>query len=344
MHDVSETTPPLVTVCIPTIGRMQYLTRVFERLPEQTYPNVEVIILDNGSPLDAQLVIDAFAASHPNVHVLRSAVRVPMFVNFNRGVQAARGKYTAFFHDDDEYDPAFLARLVALMEAHPSAAFAGGNFDIMDGEGQLTRRRKLIPRTELWKGRRFIEEVMRRGLSPLSTPAILFRSDLLKVHGFDVALPMNWGDFPILMRLAERGDVAVHEDPLFRWRVHGANSSNIPSSDAVPLRTRLLLDYCDEFAARHPAETRFTATIRAHAARTHLKGLLWGWISAGTEDDALRCRQLLAGTGAGRWLSSLLNTLEVAGLSGSRRIALVGPLRSLTQRVLAWRGLLRTGA
>ena len=45
---------PLVTVCVPTIGRAAYLRQTLESLAEQTYQNYEVLVLDNASPDDAR--------------------------------------------------------------------------------------------------------------------------------------------------------------------------------------------------------------------------------------------------------------------------------------------------
>ncbi|HIO22188.1 MAG TPA: glycosyltransferase family 2 protein, partial [Nitrospirales bacterium] len=243
---------PLVSICVPTIGRLEYLSATLQSLREQTYENYEVIVLDNASGPEAQSLLTEFVANHSNAQILRVNERLPMFTNFNRGIRAAVGEYVVFFHDDDHYDPRFLEAHVAVLEANPQAAFAGSNWNMINGEGQLTVRRRLIKRTGTWNGRDFIERLVRRGRSELATPALVFRREVVKTRGFDERCPIHWGDFTILMRIAEQWDVAVVADPLFSWREHEQNSSKMPFSQSIPLRTHVLHDYCSEYAVRHP--------------------------------------------------------------------------------------------
>src|SRR2546425_4829090 len=133
------------------------------------------MVLDSASPAEAQAVLAEFASSTPNVRILRVDTRVPMFANFNRGVRAGRGEYIVFFHDDDRYEPVFLEKHVAMLEANPRAGFAGGNFDVIDAEGRCIVRRRQIERTGTWSGRYFIERLFRRGRGDLQTPGLIFR-------------------------------------------------------------------------------------------------------------------------------------------------------------------------
>jgi glycosyltransferase involved in cell wall biosynthesis len=329
---------PLVSVCFPTTGRMTYLSRALAALEAQTYPRVETLVLDNASEGEAPAVLREFAGRRADTRILRVETRVPMFANFNRGIQAARGTYVVFFHDDDEYSPEFLERMVSLLERYPNAAFAGGNYDVIDDAGLVSRSNRLIARTERWTGRRFITELVRRGRSPISTPGIVFRRDALAIEGFDPGLPMNWGDFTMLMRLAERGDVVMDAQPMYSWRVHGANASNVAFGESIPLRTEVFSRYRAEYAARHPEDGAFVAWLGRAIRRAHVKGLVWGWLSAPHEDDAVACRRLLGRSSwMGRVLSLLLAVPEHLGLSLARRRALVPAIRRLAARGTALR-------
>jgi glycosyltransferase involved in cell wall biosynthesis len=311
---VSALPRPLVTVCIPTTGRLPWLRQAIAGAFAQAYAPIEVIVLDNASGEEAQAALRDAMRAHPGLRVLRSGERLPMFANFNRGIGAAAGEYLAFFHDDDEYDPRFLARHVALLEAHPTATFAAGNFDVIAADGRLLRRYQAIRETGLWSGRRLMEWILARGQSPFSTPGITFRRSALGAAGFDESLPMNWGDFTILMRLAERGDVAVVAEPLMRWRVHGGNASLVRAADAIPLRTAVLARYLEEFAARHPAEGATIARYRSLLARSHARGLLRGWFSASSLADARASRHRLRHTRLG-WITPPLAALEAVGVA-----------------------------
>ena len=317
---------PLVSICVPTIGRVEYLSAVLQSLREQTYENYEVIVLDNASGPEAQSVLTEFAANNSNARILRVNERVPMFANFNRGIRAAVGEYVVFFHDDDHYDPRFLDAHVAVLEANPQAAFAGSNWNMINGEGRLTVRRRLIKKTGTWSGRDFIERLVRRGRSELATPALVFRREVVKTSGFDERCPIHWGDFTILMRIAEQWDVAVVAEPLFSWRSHEQNSSRMAFSQSIPLRTSVLRDYCSEYAVRHPEDLEFLNRLKRLVARGHNRGLLWGWLVASNDAESRACRRLLEEASCPTTVG-LLRLLESVGLTVTCRRSLVPAAR-----------------
>tara|TARA_B100000586_G_scaffold236603_1_gene187499 strand:- start:431 stop:1204 length:774 start_codon:yes stop_codon:yes gene_type:complete len=249
-----------------------------------------------------------------------------MFENFNRGIRAAVGEYVVFFHDDDHYDPRFLDAHVAVLEANPQAAFAGSNWNMIDGEGRLTVRRRLIKKTGTWSGRNFIERLVRRGRSELATPALVFRREVVKASGFDERCPIHWGDFTILMRIAEQWDVAVVAESLFSWRSHEQNSSRMAFSQSIPLRTSVLRDYCSEYALRHPEDLEFINRLISLVDRGHSRGLLWGWLVASNDAESRMCRRLLEEASCPMTVG-LLRLLESVGLTVTSRRSLVPAAR-----------------
>lgn len=329
----SGVTVPLVTICVPTIGRTRYLDAALKSIREQTYQNYEVLILDNASGPQAQDILARFAADTPHVRILRVDERVPMFANFNRGIRAALGDYIVFFHDDDLYQPAFIATHVAALEANPRAAFAAGNYDVIDDKGRRTGRRHGIAKTETWAGRDLIESLFRRGRSELSTPGLVFRRAALAAFEFDETLPVNWGDFTVLMRMAEQWDVAVVTDALYSWRVHGQNSSSIAISEAVFIRVRVMLDYCAEYASRHPDDRAFVSRLQRHVRRSTFRGLLWGWLAAPDAREAGACRRLLESPHPAT--ARVLGFLELAGVTVERRRVLLPAVRGVARLLRA---------
>lgn len=107
----------LISVIIPVYKVEAYLTACVESVLAQTYRNIEVILIDDGSPDQCPQMCDEFAAKDSRIRVIHkengglSSAR-------NAGIDAARGKYLAFIDSDDLWTPLFLERLhSALMEA-----------------------------------------------------------------------------------------------------------------------------------------------------------------------------------------------------------------------------------
>lgn len=302
---------PLVSVLIPTIGRTDYLKETLACVDVQTYPHLEVLILENASPPEARHLLEEYCERNPRARVLRSDERLAMFANFNRGIRAARGHFIIFFHDDDVYLPDCIEREVKALQMMPTASFVGSNCYVIDHTGQVTGTRNFIRETRLIPGRRYTRSLMARGLGIMPTQGIMYRHSALLQHDFDENLSVHWGDFIMQMRMAETADVAVLSDPLWQMRVHaGSTSSSIALSKAVPLRSHLMREYCTEFAARWPDQQPFVADLKRKIQRSHRFGLLWGWVIAPDHAEAEACLGALDETPLDRGLRYLCRRAE----------------------------------
>lgn len=320
-------TRPLVTVCVPTIGREAMLVETLASLRRQTYPNLEILLLDNASPEPARQILGRFAEEDPRARILRSERRLPMFENFNRGIHAATGDFVVFFFDDDVYLPGFVERELEMLTAHPTAGFVGSNYFLIDAAGRVTDRRRLVKKTGVVPGRDYIRGLVWRGRNVIGTPGIMYRRELIADRPFDETLSIHFGDFVMLMRMAEVADVALIATPLLKIRMHDqAASSSLPPSQAVPLRTRMLADYIADFARSRPDDGAFVASLERGLKRSHLVGLLLGWVAAGDDAEAERCLGELRSLPSGGRLTASLRALDRLGLSAQRRQAVLAPL------------------
>lgn len=303
------------------------LHEVLKSIELQTYGNYEVLVLDNASPEDAREILRSFAENDARVRILRTDQRIPMFTNFNRGIRAASGEYVVFFHDDDIYLPNFIVKQLDMLQKNPSAGFVGSNYHLIDEAGHVIRRRELIVRTEVVSGRRFISSLVKRGRNIMPTPGIMYRRSVLESYGFDENLPIHWGDFVLLMRMAETCDVALIAEPLVHIRMHSdQGTSSIPLSEQIPLRTDVMRNYCTEYAMRRPDDKAFVRSLERQLSRSHRVGLLWGWMLAPGESEAAACLRELSKAQGNAKLVSILRRTSRLGLSPGRRRAFFAPL------------------
>jgi glycosyltransferase involved in cell wall biosynthesis len=111
---------PLVSVVVPTYDRPERLRRAVESVREQTYGNVELIVVDDCSPTPAEQVLSNFDIEGLGVRYIRHAENRGANAARNNGIEAASGEFVAFLDDDDEWDPTKLERQVtAFTEAGP---------------------------------------------------------------------------------------------------------------------------------------------------------------------------------------------------------------------------------
>jgi glycosyltransferase involved in cell wall biosynthesis len=299
---------------------MGTLEATLRSLARQSYSECEILLLDNAAPPEAHEVLDAFVRSDPRARALTSATRLSMFDNFQRGVDAAKGKYVAFFHDDDVYGDDFVARHVAFLEARPTAAFSGCNCTLIDGEGRTIAKRDLVRRTELWDGWRYIAALFALGDNVFPMQSIMFRRSLLEGDTFDPARGVHYSDYFILMRMAEQHDVGLIGERLFELRVHDDQASaRLAGEQALQLRTRLFYEYCGELASRWPARAAQIDRLRLRVRSARRSAAVWMWITANNADRAAAAKAALDGPGLDRWLRRGLSLADRSGASRAIR-------------------------
>ena len=100
----------LISVVIPVYRVVQYLRRCVDSVLAQTYTQIEVILVDDGSPDGCPAICDAYAREDGRVRVIHQK-NAGLSGARNRGIEAAEGEWLAFVDSDDYLAPEFLERL-----------------------------------------------------------------------------------------------------------------------------------------------------------------------------------------------------------------------------------------
>lgn len=108
---------PLVSIITVNYDHPEVTCALLASLRKVTYPNLEIIVVDNASPNDDPGIIPA---SFPEVVFIKSAVNLGFAGGNNLAVRQARGKYVLFLNNDTEVDSGFMEPLVAKLESDTS--------------------------------------------------------------------------------------------------------------------------------------------------------------------------------------------------------------------------------
>ncbi len=100
----------LISVIIPVYKVEAYLKRCVDSVLAQTYPNVEILLVDDGSPDDCPRLCDEYAARHQNIRVIHQENKGLSGAR-NTGISHAKGEYLAFVDSDDLISPYYLESL-----------------------------------------------------------------------------------------------------------------------------------------------------------------------------------------------------------------------------------------
>ncbi len=105
---------PLISVIIPVFKTERYLERCVESVRNQTYQNLEIILIDDGSPDHCGVMCDAYAQQDARIRVIHQENAGQASAR-NRGLDIAKGEYIGFVDSDDYIDTGMYYSLYALL-------------------------------------------------------------------------------------------------------------------------------------------------------------------------------------------------------------------------------------
>jgi glycosyltransferase involved in cell wall biosynthesis len=117
---------PVVSIILPTWNRSRFLAQAFASIRAQTWPEWELVIVDDGSTDDTRATVERLRPEMPrDVHYVYQANRGPAAAR-DVGLDHAQGELVAFFDSDDVWLPHHLADCVAALEANPEVHWVYG--------------------------------------------------------------------------------------------------------------------------------------------------------------------------------------------------------------------------
>lgn len=228
---------PMVSVIIPNYNYAHYLRQAVESVLAQTYPRVEVVVVDDGSTDNSREVLAEYAANIRCVHQPNRGVAAAR----NQGARISSGDYLAFLDADDYWLPAKLERQIEMYRQDPELGLTHcGVEEFNERVGEFRQRTEGLAG---WVARElllFERPVILGGGSALMVPRRLFD----EIGGFDERLSTS-ADWEFCYRMAMRWRVGFVSAVLVKYRLHGKNMHG----DVSAMERDMLLGYEKAFAA-----------------------------------------------------------------------------------------------
>lgn len=124
----------LVTVVVPIYNVEQYLDRCIESIVNQTYTNLEIILVDDGSPDNCPAICDAWVNRDKRIKVVHKS-NAGLGMARNTGIENANGDYVFFFDSDDYVDKTIVEKCLQSAQKNGSDAVIYGRNEIF-GDGR----------------------------------------------------------------------------------------------------------------------------------------------------------------------------------------------------------------
>ncbi len=219
-----------VDVAVPSYGYGRYLAQCVRSVLQQQVP-LRVLVLDDCSLDDTDVVGAALAAEDPRVTFVRHEQNRGHIATFNEGVAWATGDYMLLLSADDYLLPHALERAVAMLDAHPEMSLCVGQARVLLADGGTREVRVDLGQgpagDRVLDGREFIQMLVDAGgaNTVVAGTAVVRTRWLRELGGYREDMP-HTGDLEMWMRLAAHGSVGIIDAPQAAYRRHAANMSD----------------------------------------------------------------------------------------------------------------------
>lgn len=267
----------LISMIVPVYNAGQYIVPCLESLTSQTYQNIEIILVDDGSTDDSLRICNEYAAKNPCIRVLHqenqgvSAAR-------NAGLSCAKGEYVAFVDADDYVKPDYLEILAADANAHSADIVCCNFIEILNGRQVHLNTDKVLSARMIRSRAELVSDfIIGKEAYGTCVWAKLIRTDLAKKVTFR---PLKFGeDTEYMFRLfllSPSVYLDMYQGYYYIRNESSATMKNDEKSvsrcmDELKLAEQLMALVPEDCADSYPGfYNRYVATIHALAAATVL--------------------------------------------------------------------------
>lgn len=266
---------PLISIVIPTFNQSRFIAKTIQSVFEQTYPNYELIIVNDGSTDDTDAILSRFGSDLQIIKQQNQGLASAR----NTGLQRSSGEYILFLDSDDILLPRALEQWLSFLINKPEYGAVYSAWQQIDPHGSI------VGEVHPQRDGLLLNAILRREIFFFSSMTLIRRSSLEQVGPYNPQL--RWSeDSDMWLRLSLAGcRFGYIDQPLTQYRVHtssmtaGVNAAQIAawmkaldhffSSPGLPSEISAMRD---EACAILHFETagRYFRTYAIHEAQHHL--------------------------------------------------------------------------
>ncbi len=217
---------PLVTVLMPVYNAEKYLKPAIESILNQTYQNLEILIINDGSTDNSEQIILSY--DDPRIRYIKQK-NVGVGETLRRGVDLAKGYLIRRMDADDVTTSDSIETQVNFLLRHPDVGMVAAQQCHITENGKIAKH-KTIPRPEWFNGKKYrilqFEDFQVDKTPPVVHGTAMFYRQL----ALDVGNYRPWfrvaEDYDLWLRIMERKKIAVLNKCLYNLRIHGSSATS----------------------------------------------------------------------------------------------------------------------
>jgi glycosyltransferase involved in cell wall biosynthesis len=219
---------PLVSVIVPNYNYAQYLSMRIDSILNQTFQDFEIILLDDCSTDNSREIIEQYR-NNPKVSqiVINNSNTGKPFIQWERGLQLAKGKYAWIAEADDLAEPTFLEKAITAIQADSDITVVKTMSHLIDSKGDSSPHKPFesyLPdgKTYIYDGIEYIQHNLIHWNHCYNASMILFKVDTWRNLPDRLYMNMRYvGDWLFWGMMIRDHKIAAIHDKLSRFRLHG---------------------------------------------------------------------------------------------------------------------------
>jgi glycosyltransferase involved in cell wall biosynthesis len=211
----TNVTQPKISVCVCTFNRASMLSQAIDSIIFQTYRNLEIIVIDDGSTDTTQKIMDEYTRRDVRIVYMRNTVNIGINATRNIALEHCTGEYIAVLDSDDYWImPDKLALQMQFLSTNPDVSIVGTGAQAVDAQGRATGTIE-APTHNL------SENILLK--NPLTHSSVLYKKSSFP-RGYETRF-MIWEDYATWLSLNPAEKIANIPTITTAYRIHGGNIS-----------------------------------------------------------------------------------------------------------------------
>lgn len=192
----------LVSVVIPTYNSEKYLEKTVACVLSQTYPHLEIVLVDDCSKDNTRALIEKLAQKDPRIRYHFQAKNGGAAIARNTALSLAKGRYIAFLDSDDIWEPTKLEKQLRLLQQNHPFVFCA--YDTVDDQGRMLQGKIKLKTTVTYK------DLLTK--TYISTPTVIYD----RAFYGDVQMPLRrtGQDYAFWLVLLKKSDATALDEAL----------------------------------------------------------------------------------------------------------------------------------
>ncbi len=238
---------PLVSVLIPCYNHAKYVMRTIDSIMEQNYPNMELLVIDDGSKDDSVQVIRECELKWGKTFLVEAQPNMGLCKTLNKLEKLAKGKYLCFIASDDWMLPEKLKVQVEYLEANPHVGMVYSDaLTYFEGQESLQHIKYADNNPSGWLFDHLLDGNF------ITACSTMIRGNCFEKVGYfdEAAIAEDWD---MWLRIAREYEIHYIDKPTAVYRIHGKNTVDLQFGRMMESMKTILEKYCadDNQLAKH---------------------------------------------------------------------------------------------